>query len=126
VDWLALFFTLRLGLVSNAGMGIYENHINTDQIVEPVSMFTEMIGEVQIAKTIFIGGSVNTHFRIGRDFLSYYPDETLYGFFAGIRYFPLELRYQHFCGHPVISGIFSGKHKVFSYDQFYVEISNKR
>ena len=125
MDWLAIFFAIRLGFVTNAGMGLYEGRTKADEIIMAASMFTELEGEIQIAKTLFVGGSVNTHFRAGRNLVDFFPDEALYGFFVGLRYHPLELQYRHFCGHPVLSGIYNGEYKAFSYDEFSIKISNK-
>jgi hypothetical protein len=104
MNWLVLSYLISLGTLSNY---VQVDDIPRDNRIifeEPANAFsTTLAVELLAFEHIFVGGSVTT-WEVWNEWLSFCPNEALYGFSAGVRFGPFELGVRHECDHSVVTG----------------------
>jgi len=58
-------------------------------------------GEIEILKTIFIGGSMLTNMSLIINPIGFFPSDIWYSFNTGIRISNFEIGFRHNCFHPI-------------------------
>ncbi len=126
MDWLALFFAVEMGILPSYN-GVVGPMPEGNGVYDGVSFYSEATTEVEVAGTLFVGGSVYTHFWKGEDTHTFAPDEAVYGFWAGLRYGWVEVFWRHYCSHTVGPWMYAPEpYRVYSYDGIALRISNGR
>ena len=100
MNWLALIFSLELGLAPQVGVLQYEPW-QWDHKAWQIG-YTELQAEVELFNLLFAGGGVRTYITPAGG-LNFSPNSTIYDFRAGLRRGPVEIGWRHRCFHPTIA-----------------------
>jgi len=74
---------------------------------------------------VFVGASVDNRFIKAPSFWGMAPRYDEYIFNAGIRFFEIEIGFEHMCFHPVMVSSLPTDRYFMGYDKVYFEITGK-
>ena len=128
MNWLILLYFIELGyspFYDSGNMYSSEYDYIRDESVYYIALDTELV----FFNHFFIGGVVKTYIQDNQNSISYLPFESNYLFRTGFRYKHIEIGFKHGCGHgisPWPQSYKSQGYSDYSYEEFYIRISNKR
>lgn len=101
MTWLAILFSIEMGMTVDGAMWFYEEPIPDFVdvgIANPI--YTDFSAEFLIVDHVFIGGSARVDTNYSKETTTFAPFWLNWNFNAGIRFNGLEIGFRHHCAHP--------------------------
>lgn len=95
MNWIALFFALEAGIVTENAWLLYDKPVSA----ESPMMYTEFEAEILLLDHIFLRSRLRTD--VQRFDYGFNPVFTAYDNILGIRFDPVEIGFRHVCVHPL-------------------------
>lgn len=122
-----IYYSLTLGLIPHSAFVNYEDLLYYNHLMFHIKMDIEVHTP---KKYFFIGGSFDNYFvRNSTEKLNFAALQDAFVFKTGINFYNLELKYEHYCTHPLSSFITnkaSERAKYGSYDELSLTLSLKK
>ena len=125
MSWLAFVLILETGIVPSSGWWFYEEQ-TPEHVTFPIPIYVELSAEANLFEHVFIGGSARTDmFAVANGFS---PHWLLWEFWAGIRFWVIEIGFRHSCSHPIQAYVWTPSNRDFqpllegSYEEVYIRV----